>query len=46
MEDALDQGGAVGRSLGFLAQELLREVNTVEQSQRCGMTEQVVALKF
>ena len=46
MEDALDQGGAVGRSLGFLAQELLREVNTIgSKASDAALTEQVVALK-
>jgi uncharacterized protein (TIGR00255 family) len=38
--------GAVGRELGFLAQELLREVNTIgSKAQDLVLTEQVVALK-
>jgi uncharacterized protein YicC (UPF0701 family) len=42
----LDGGGAVGRSLGFLSQELLREVNTIgSKAQDLALAERVIALK-
>jgi uncharacterized protein YicC (UPF0701 family) len=46
LERRLNSGGAVGRSLGFLAQELLREVNTIgSKAQDLALAESVIALK-
>jgi len=45
-EQQLRAGGAVGRSLGFLAQELLREVNTMgSKSHHLAIAERVLAMK-
>ena len=46
IELAMDGATAVGRKIGFIAQELLREVNTIgSKAQDITMTEHVVALK-
>ena len=43
---AIDGTEASGRKMGFIAQELLREVNTIgSKAQDLAMTEHVVALK-
>ena len=45
-EQQLRSGGPVGRSLGFLAQELLREVNTTgSKSHDLAIAERVLAMK-
>src|SRR6266852_4027863 len=44
--DALGQDGAVGKQLGFLAQELLREVNTIgSKANDAVITQTVIAMK-
>jgi uncharacterized protein (TIGR00255 family) len=43
---ALATDGAVGKQLGFLAQELLREVNTIgSKANDAGITQEVIAMK-
>ena len=43
---ALGSGEAVGKQLGFLAQELLREVNTMgSKANEAGITQAVIAMK-
>lgn len=43
---ALDGGGSVGRELGFVLQELLREANTMgSKANDAGMTQAVIAMK-
>lgn len=45
-ERLLSEGGAVGKRLDFLSQELLREANTMgSKSPDAGLTQKVVALK-
>jgi len=44
--EALATDGAVGKRLGFLAQELLREVNTIgSKANDAGITQTVIAMK-
>jgi uncharacterized protein (TIGR00255 family) len=44
--EALASDGAVGKQLGFLAQELLREVNTIgSKANDAGITQTVIAMK-
>ncbi len=44
--EALVADGAVGKQLGFLAQELLREVNTIgSKANDAGITQAVIAMK-
>jgi len=44
--EALASDGAVGKQLGFLAQELLREVNTIgSKANDSGITHTVIAMK-
>jgi len=44
--DAIASDGAVGKQLGFLAQELLREVNTIgSKANDAGITQTVIAMK-
>jgi len=44
--EALATDGAVGKQLGFLAQELLREVNTIgSKANDAGITQTVIAMK-
>ena len=44
--EALGQDGAVGKQLGFLAQELLREVNTIgSKANDAVITQTVIAMK-
>jgi len=44
--EALVADGAVGKQLGFLAQELLREVNTIgSKANDTGITQAVIAMK-
>jgi uncharacterized protein (TIGR00255 family) len=44
--EALASDGAVGKQLGFLAQELLREVNTIgSKANDSGITHSVIAMK-
>ena len=44
--EALVSDGAVGKQLGFLAQELLREVNTIgSKANDAGITQTVIAMK-
>jgi len=44
--EALATDGAVGKQLGFLAQELLREVNTIgSKANDSGITQTVIAMK-
>jgi len=44
--EALVADGAVGKQLGFLAQELLREVNTIgSKANDAGITQTVIAMK-
>src|SRR6266849_6641525 len=44
--DALGQDGAVGKQLGFLAQELLREVNTIgSKANDAVITQTVIAMR-
>jgi len=44
--EALVADGAVGKQLGFLAQELLREVNTIgSKANDAGITQAVIATK-
>jgi len=44
--EALASDGAVGKQLGFLAQELLREVNTIgSKANDAGITQTVITLK-
>jgi uncharacterized protein (TIGR00255 family) len=44
--EALDQAGAVGKQLGFLAQELLREVNTIgSKANDAVIAQTVIAMK-
>ena len=44
--EALQANGAVGKQLGFLAQELLREVNTMgAKANDAAMTQAVIAMK-
>ncbi len=46
VELSVDRADTAGRKLGFIAQELLREVNTIgSKAQDLAMTEHVVALK-
>ena len=46
IESAMNSDEAAGRKVGFIAQELLREVNTIgSKAQDLTMTEHVVALK-
>jgi uncharacterized protein (TIGR00255 family) len=43
---ALATDGAVGKQLGFLAQELLREVNTIgSKANDAGIAQTVIAMK-
>jgi uncharacterized protein (TIGR00255 family) len=44
--DALRGAGAVGKQLGFLAQELLRETNTMgSKANDAGITQAVIGMK-
>jgi len=44
--EAIASDGAVGKRLGFLAQELLREVNTIgSKANDAGITQTVIAMK-
>jgi uncharacterized protein (TIGR00255 family) len=44
--EAIASDGAVGKQLGFLAQELLREVNTIgSKANDAGITQTVIAMK-
>jgi uncharacterized protein (TIGR00255 family) len=44
--EAIASDGAVGKQLGFLAQELLREVNTIgSKANDAGITQAVIAMK-